>query len=84
MFSNCGAGEDSWESIGLQGNQTVSSKETQPWIFIERTGAEAEAPILWLPDVKSQLIEKDPDDGKDWRHEEKVVGWEGAENEMVR
>ena len=64
MFSNCGAGEDSWESIGLQGNQTVSSEGTQPWVFIERTGAEAEAPILWPPDVKSQLIEKDPDAAK--------------------
>ena len=55
MFSNCGAGEDSWESIGLQGNQTVSSEGTQPWVFIERTGAEAEAPILWPPDAKSWL-----------------------------
>ena len=73
MFSNCGAGEDSWESIGLQGNQTVSSEGTQPWVFIERTGAEAEAPILWPPDVKSQLIEKDPDAGKDWRQEKRTT-----------
>ena len=49
----------------------VNPKGNQPWVFIERTNAEAEAPILWLPDVKSQFIEKDPDAGKDWRQEEK-------------
>ena len=42
-----------------------------PWIFIGRTDAEAEAPILWPPDVKGQLIGKDPEVGKDWGHEEK-------------
>ena len=45
----------------------VNPKESQPWIFIGRT--DAEAPILWSPDVKSQLIGKDPDAGKDWRQE---------------
>ena len=59
----------------------VSPKGHQPWIFIRKTDAEAEAPILWPPDVKSQLTEKDPDAGKDWRQEEKrmtedeMVGW---------
>ena len=48
----------------------VNPKGNQPWIFIGRTDAEAEAPIIWLPDEKSQLIGKDPDDGKDWREEE--------------
>ena len=43
----------------------VSLKGNQPWIFIGRTHAEAEAPVLCLPDVKSQLIGKDPDAGKD-------------------
>ena len=43
----------------------VSSKGNQPRIFIGRTDAEAEAPILWPPDAKSQLIGKDPDAGKD-------------------
>ena len=57
MLLNCGTGEDSWESLGLQGDQTR--------IFIGRTDAEAEIPILWPPDVKSQLIGKDPDAGKD-------------------
>ena len=44
---------------------TVNPKGNQPRIFIGRTDAEAEAPILWSPDVKSQLIGKDPDVGKD-------------------
>ena len=49
----------------------VNPKGNQPWIFIGRTDAKAEAPILWPPDAKSQLIRKDPDVGKDWRQEEK-------------
>ena len=57
----------------------VSSKGNEPWIFIGRTDAEAEAPMLWLPDVKSQHIGKDPDAGKDWRKEKGE-----AEAEMVR
>ena len=57
----------------------INPKGTQSWIFIGRT--EAEAPVLWPPDAKSQLIRKDPDAGKDWRQEEKgmtedeMVGW---------
>ena len=46
--------------------RTVSPKENQPWIFIGRTDAEAKAPVLQPPDVKSWLIRKDPDAGKDW------------------
>ena len=59
----------------------VNPKGNQPWIFIGRTDAEAEAPILWLPDVKSWLIGKDPDAGQNFRQEEKgagedeTVGW---------
>ena len=49
-------------------------------MFIGRTDAEAEAPILWPPDVKSQLTEKYPDAGKDWRQKEKGV----AEDKMIR
>ena len=45
----------------------VNPKGNQPWIFIGRTDAEAEAPVLWLPDGKNWLIGKDPDTGKDWR-----------------
>ena len=51
--------------------QPVNPKENQPLVlFIGSTDAEAEAPILWPPDMKSQLTEKDPDTGKDWRQEE--------------
>ena len=70
---NCGVGEDSWESLGLQGNP-VHPKGNQSWIFIRRTDAEAETPIIWPPDVKNRLIGKDPDVGKDWRQEEKGTG----------
>ena len=77
MLLNCGAKENSWESLGLQGDQTRSIlKETNLEIFIRRT--DGEAPILWPPDAKSQLIGKDPDAGKDWRQEEKgdeLFGW---------
>ena len=58
----------------------VHSKGNQPWIFTGRTEAEAEAPVLWPPNAKSQLTGKDPDAGKDWRREEKRM----AEDEMVR
>ena len=48
-----------------------NNQGNQSWIFIRRTDAGAEAPILWSPDSKSWLIAKDPDAGKDWRQEEK-------------
>ena len=51
--------------------QPVHPKGNQSKIFIGRTDAEAETPILWPPDVKNWLIWKDPDAGKDWRQEEK-------------
>ena len=54
--------------------QPVHPKGDQSWIFIGRTDAKAETPILWPPDVENWLIEKDPDAGKDWRQEE-MVGW---------
>ena len=53
----------------------VNPKGNQSWIFTGRTDAEAEVPILWLPDTESQLIRKDPDAGKDWGQKEK--GWQG-------
>ena len=61
--------------------QPVHFKGDQSWVFIGRTDVEAETPILWPPDVKSWLILKEPDAGKDWRQEEKgttedeMVGW---------
>ena len=72
MLLNCGVVEDSWESLGLQGDQS--------WVFIGRIDVEAEPPILWPPDVKSWLIGKDPDAAKDWGQEEKGT----TEDEIVR
>ena len=63
-----------WKAI-----QPVHPKGNQSLIFIGSTDAEAETPIIWLPDAKNGLIEKDPDAGKDWRWEEKVL----TEDEMV-
>ena len=80
MLLNCGVGENSWESFGLQGDQTSQFQRKSPWIFIGRTDAKPEAPILWLPDAKSWLIGKDSDAGKDWGQEEKGA----TEDEMVR
>ena len=62
-------------------SKSVSPKGNQSWIFIWRTDAEAEAPILWPPDGKNWLVRKDPDAGKDWKREVKgmtedeMVGW---------
>ena len=59
--------------------QPVHPKGNQSWVFIGRTDAEAETPILWPPDVKNWLIWKDPDAGKDWRTagEGEDRGWDG-------
>ena len=77
MLLNCGVGENSWESLGPQG-KPVNLKGNQPWIFIEITGAETEAPILWPPDAKKWLIGKETDAGKDWGQEKRVT-----EDELV-
>ena len=58
----------------------VNPKGNQSWIFIGRTDAEAEAQMLWPPDVKNWLIGKEPDAGKDWRQEEKRE----TEDEIIR
>ena len=66
---------------GCKEIQPVHSKGDQSWVFIGRTDAEAETPILWPPDAKSSLIGKDPDAGRDWGQEEKgmtedeMAGW---------
>ena len=69
----------------------VNLKENQPWIFIGSTDAEAEAPVLWPPDARSQLTGKYPDAGEDWRQKDKKVTkkviqwtWTWANWEMVR
>ena len=59
--------------------KSVNPRGNQPWILIGRTNAEAEAPVIWPPNAKSQLIWKDPDSRKHWRQEEKRV----TEDEMV-
>ena len=71
MLLNCGVGEDSWESLGLQEIQPVHPKGDQSWVFIGGTDAEIETPILWSPNAKSWLIGKDPDARRDWGQEEK-------------
>ena len=61
--------------------QPICPKGDQSWVFIGRTDAKAETPVLWLPHVKSQLIGKDSDAGRDWGQEEKgttedeMAGW---------
>ena len=61
-------------------NQPVNHKGSQPWIFIGKPDVAADPPILWPPDGKSQLIDKDPDAGKDWEQEEKGA----TENEILK
>ena len=84
MLLNCGVGEDSWESLGLQGDPTSPggslSKRNQSWVFFGRTDAKAETPILWPHHAKSWLIGKDSDAGRDWGQEEKGT----TEDEIAR
>ena len=63
--------------LGCKEIKPVNPEGNQPWIFI--VDAKAEAPRLWPPDAKSQLIGKDPDAGKDWEQEKRAAG-----DEMVR
>ena len=68
-------------SLDSEEIKPVNLKGNQPWIYMEKNDAEAEALVLWLPDAKSWLIGKDPRAGKDWRWKEKgatedeMVGW---------
>ena len=71
MLLNCGA-EKTLESFqDRKAIKLVNLKGNQPWIFIKKTNAEAETPILETPDTNNQLIGKDPDAGKDWWQKEK-------------
>ena len=80
MVLNCGVGEGSWESLGLQKIQPVHSKD-QPWVFFERNDAKVETPVFWPSHAKSWLIGKDSGAGRDWEQEEKgmtedeMAGW---------
>ena len=84
MLLNCGVGEDSGESLGLQGDPPVHSEGDQPWDFFGRNDAKAEAPVLWTPHAKSCLIGEDFDTGRDWGQEEEgttqheISGWHHA------
>ena len=80
MLLNCGVGEDSESPLDCKEFQPVHPKGDQSWVFIGRTDVEAETPILWPPDVKSWLIWKDRNAGKDWRREkgmreDEMAGW---------
>ena len=85
MLLNCGVGEDSWEFLGLQGDQ--------PWDFFGRNDAKAETPVLWPRHAKSWLTGKDSDAGRGWEQEEKgmtedeMAGWhhwlDGHESEWI-
>ena len=82
MLLNYGVGEDCRVPLDCKEIQQVHPKENQSWMFIGRADAEAEAPMLWPPDVKNWFIRKDPDAGKDWKQEEKgttedeMAGWQ--------
>ena len=65
MLLNCGVGEDFESPLDCKEIQPVHPKGDQSWVFIGRTDAKAEIPIIWPPDSKNQLIGKDPDAGKD-------------------
>ena len=73
MLSNSGLEKTLESPLDSKEIKPVSCKGNQPWIFIRRTDAEAEDPILWPPDEKNQLIGKDPVAGKDWRQKEKEI-----------
>ena len=81
MLLNCGVGKTLESPLDCQEIQQVHPKGDQSWVFIGRTDAKAETPILWPFDVKSWLIWKDPDARKYWEQEEKgttedkMVGW---------
>ena len=80
MLLNCGVGKDLESLLDCKEIQLVHPKGNQYWIFIGRTDAKAETPVLWPPDAKNWLIGKGPDAGKDWRQEEKGM----TEDEMVK
>ena len=81
MLLNCVLEKTLESPLDCKEIQPVHPKGDQSWVFIQRTDAEAEIPILWPPHAKSGLTGKDPDAGRDWGQEEKgtteneIVGW---------
>ena len=96
MLLNCGVGEDSWESLGLQGDPTCPfwrRSALHQRVFFGRNDVKAETPVRWPPHAKSLLIGKDSDAGRHWGQEEKgmtedeMAGWhhwlDGRESEWT-
>ena len=87
MLLNCGLENTFAIPLDSKEIQPVHPNGNQSWIFIGRTDAEAETPILWLLDVNNWFVWKDPDAGKDWRPEEmgttedEMIGWHHRLNE---
>ena len=85
-FQNVVPENTSESLLDIKEIKSVHPKGNQLWLLIGRTDTEAEAPIFWPPDAKSQFIGKDPDAGKDWGQEEKgttedeMVGWHHRHN----
>ena len=78
MLFNCGVEKTLESPLDCKEIQPVHPKGDQSWVFIRRTDAEAETPVLWPPHAKSWLIGKDPDAGRDWGQVEKgTTGWDG-------
>ena len=86
MLLNCGVRESSWESLGCTKIQPVHPKGNQSWIFIGRTDAEAETPMLWPPDAKTDSLEKPlllgTIDGRRRRGRERMRWLNGITNSM--
>ena len=86
MLLKCGIGEDSWESLGLQGVQPVHPKGDQSWIFTGRTNAKAETPILWPPDLRADSLAKTlmlgKIEGERRRGWQRMRGLDGITNSM--
>ena len=79
MRLNCGVGEDSWESLGLQGDPISPFWRRSALGFLWKKWCKAETPVLWPPHAKSWLTGKDCDAGRDWGQEEKGM----TEDEMA-
>ena len=86
MLLNFGVGEDSWESLGLQGDQILNESSYE--YSLEGLMLKLKLQYFWSPDAKNCLIWKDLDAGKDWKQEEKgttedeMVGWHHWRNEQ--
>ena len=87
MLLNCGVGEDSWDSLGLQGDPTSPFKRKSVLVFFGRTDAKAETPVLWPRHAKSRFIGKDSDAQRDWgrrrRGRQRMRWLDGITNTMA-